>query len=236
MKMEATLTFEDHEDGRTGCTLTNSGEINVNWFPVSSMVEAAVPNGIKNGYANFPKVAQKYKRLRDWKMLFHRLAMEDGRAILVLHGPFDELLEELEDNFQDFKTPPLGSTPALSPSSSMEDMEEGQWESDAHVVDMSRHFELEPPTHRTFRGGKGTSAPAAIPHLGPMLETTIQERGGRNRNVSPGYGTKTPSQMEPDKSKGDRRPWKRYTSLGMCLGVMLFLAILNWMGFTIRHV
>lgn len=242
MKMSGSLTFTDLDSDRTGCTITNAGEISVNWFPISSMVEAAVPNGIKNGYLNFPKVVKKYKCLRDWKWMFHRLATKSGRTVLTLRGPFEDLLEELEE----FQTPPLGAaaTPGgtISPCSSLDDDidaigEIGRWNDD-HVVDIDsdagqRHrgqYRLEPPTHRSFRGNDHRSAPQAIPHLGPMLETTIgpSSRSSRSGTLSPS-STKTQAQTEPDTSKGMRRPSKRHFVI---LGV-IFLLFLNWMGLTI---
>ena len=95
-------------------------------------------------------------------------------------------------------------------------------------------YRLEPPTHRSFRGNDKRAAPQAIPHLGPMLETTIgpTSRSSRGGTISPVSTptSKTAAQMEPDTSKGFRRPSKRQL---IFLGVVFFLAAFHWLGLTI---
>jgi len=242
MQMAGSLTFSEVtlENGQPGSQLTNAGEISVQWFPIGGVVEAAIPNGIKNGYINFPKVAKKYKRLRDWKWMFHRLATQSKRTVLELRGPFDELLEELEE----FQTPPLGSaaTPqagTMSPCSSLDDdmgSEVRRWDEE-HAVDIETgqgqggQYRLEPPTHRSFRKEEHAGfTPQAIPHLGPMLETTIgpTSRTARGNTLSPTSG-KSKAQTEPDTSKGVRLPAKRR----IFIGLLLFLVFFHWIGLTV---
>jgi len=99
-------------------------------------------------------------------------------------------------------------------------------------------FKLEPPTHRAYgkigdrTGGK--KAPQAIPHLGPMLEATLDngmhERGARNRmGVSP-TGSK-PSAVNDDNSKKVR--YNISKNKMAFIGGCLLLLFMHWFGVTI---